>query len=402
MARECQRSRFDKRFGRPTLLADTLCAAPFRMPGWGSRVDAGECEIWRNLGSDVVVCLPACPVICVSNVSEYFFNVSDQEYWTAKDFPVCSPPFSEFFMECERPSSVISKEYGVRSATGMPDRWGWHFRAPSTVDAVNGFLKAADESDDEEELQLIIGRARLAGMSFSVDAIKRAVLAGPMSEAVMSLNRFEAAALTLAVRSQARGLSAESLLGSRRLSCGGWQVDAVLFAQVGRHASGPLGTASIPIAKDGSISDTIAFSVFGQHSLPAEEVQGYADLLYVFLQPFLLALSFLNCARSSLRVVDPDAAKNRLRARHGVKPLLRYHIIEIEAMKELLRTDGSVETVGLRKALHICRGHFATYTEDRPLFGKHAGTFWVPAHVRGRSENGVVVSDYRVNCPSND
>lgn len=49
-----------------------------------------------------------------------------------------------------------------------------------------------------------------------------------------------------------------------------------------------------------------------------------------------------------------------------------------------------------KRALHICRGHFATYTEDKPLFGKYAGTFWVPQHMRGHRKNGVASKTYKV------
>jgi hypothetical protein len=61
-----------------------------------------------------------------------------------------------------------------------------------------------------------------------------------------------------------------------------------------------------------------------------------------------------------------------------------------------MRTEGRVETEGLKRALHICRGHFSHYSEEKPLFGRIAGTFWVPAHVRGSAKEGVIVSDYNV------
>jgi hypothetical protein len=51
-----------------------------------------------------------------------------------------------------------------------------------------------------------------------------------------------------------------------------------------------------------------------------------------------------------------------------------------------------------KKALHIARGHFAHYTEDRPLFGKYTGTFWRPAHVRGSADFGTVKSTYKVKA----
>ena len=72
-------------------------------------------------------------------------------------------------------------------------------------------------------------------------------------------------------------------------------------------------------------------------------------------------------------------------------------ILEIGAIKDVLRAEGDAAANGLRKALHICRGHFATYTENNPLFGKLKGTFWKPAHVRGSIEDGIVDKDYRVS-----
>jgi hypothetical protein len=78
---------------------------------------------------------------------------------------------------------------------------------------------------------------------------------------------------------------------------------------------------------------------------------------------------------------------------------LRYHTVDIEPMKRVLWSEGQIESVGLKRALNIVRGHFSTYSEERPLFGKVAGTFWIPCHVRGTVEEGVVASDYQVGAP---
>jgi len=67
-------------------------------------------------------------------------------------------------------------------------------------------------------------------------------------------------------------------------------------------------------------------------------------------------------------------------------------------MRRVLETEGQSQTLGIPRALHICRGHFATYTE-RPLFGKYRGTFWVPMHVRGAVEAGRTTKDYTVTPP---
>ena len=110
-------------------------------------------------------------------------------------------------------------------------------------------------------------------------------------------------------------------------------------------------------------------------------------------------MSLASCKNTTLNAVEPDAKLNRERTRHGLKPFLRYHTINIEPMRKVLKTEGGIETNGLKKALHICRGHFARYSEDKPLFGHTSGLVWRPAHTRGVINQGVVVSDYKVNAP---
>lgn len=125
----------------------------------------------------------------------------------------------------------------------------------------------------------------------------------------------------------------------------------------------------------------------------------YANMLSELAFPLLLAVSFMNCRNVAVKVHEPDRAVNRARARHGLKPFIRYHTIDIEPMKTVLRTEGRADELGLKHAFHEVRGHLVRYTKERPLFGKHAGTFWVPLHYRGDPEQGVVVKDYNVNPP---
>ena len=113
----------------------------------------------------------------------------------------------------------------------------------------------------------------------------------------------------------------------------------------------------------------------------------------------LLAFCFMNCKNVSLDQVEPCRETNKKRSKAGLKPFLRYHVINIDPMKQVLRTEGGVETNGLKKALHICRGHFATYADsmlgrklDKPV------TVWRPSHIRGSAKQGVVVSDYVVKA----
>lgn len=60
-----------------------------------------------------------------------------------------------------------------------------------------------------------------------------------------------------------------------------------------------------------------------------------------------------------------------------------------------MATEGRSGELGLRKALHICRGHFKHF-EDKPLFGRVRGTFWWGSMVRGTESKGKVIHDYEV------
>lgn len=117
----------------------------------------------------------------------------------------------------------------------------------------------------------------------------------------------------------------------------------------------------------------------------------------------MLAVGFMNCKNVTLVPAELPREFNRERKKAGLKPFVRYHTINIEPMKKVLRAEGNIEANGLKKALHIVRGHFTHYGEDKPLFGRPGlhGTFWTPSHIRGSLDQGVVVSDYNVKAPAN-
>lgn len=112
--------------------------------------------------------------------------------------------------------------------------------------------------------------------------------------------------------------------------------------------------------------------------------------------PFMLALSFLNCKNVTTTIQEMPKKVQVSRQRKSRLPLAKYYTLNIEPMKRVLRAEGRSEEVGLRRALHICRGHFASYSEDKPLFGKVSGRFWVSAHVRGSKDAGEINKDYKI------
>jgi hypothetical protein len=163
---------------------------------------------------------------------------------------------------------------------------------------------------------------------------------------------------------------------------------------------GPTSVNGCTLSEDGRKMENVKQSLMGFDRGPFNEASPEGFLGPV-LVPAFLSLSFMNCKNVTINAIDPDPALNRERRKAGLQPFLRYHTINIEPMKQVLRTEGGVEANGIKKALHICRGHFATYTDEKPLFGHTTGTVWRPSHVRGSAKQGVVVADYKVNPPSN-
>jgi hypothetical protein len=109
----------------------------------------------------------------------------------------------------------------------------------------------------------------------------------------------------------------------------------------------------------------------------------------------LMALSLINCRnvgtedRGRIQIARSGAQKRR---REPVKST-RYRTIKLPGGGT--HYDSATGT-HRPTALHRVRGHFKTFTAERPLLGRHVGTFWWGWSVRGDAEYGEVVSDYQL------
>jgi hypothetical protein len=164
---------------------------------------------------------------------------------------------------------------------------------------------------------------------------------------------------------------------------------------------------ALPVCADGRVIDSPTKKGVG-YSLelllqfadmtPDEERMMHIACFQGVVWPAFLALSFMHCRNVKVRTEVPPVPLSKKHERKTGRPLLRYRVLEIDHMKQMLEREGGASTQGLKKALHICRGHFKHYGRDGKglLFGKHTATVWVPMHSRGSAEEGVVVKDYDV------
>lgn len=336
MARESRRKRDEKRFGKPTRLADIFVSTPaekFLMSD-ASR-EMGCIENIRFLQNDIA----GSTIIVADNVMD-FYAENPQEFWDyERDFPSCMPPFTSFVIEMHGPAKMRAGNRYIsttREGQAPPNRVGILFQAK-----------------DAKEMDFKYPRPIHGVNSFDVVRIPDArwfVRACPLY-VVDGMPMFHSSVKYYAVDNKGVVIESPSLMTTEVLPPGR-----------------TLGELRCEIAQ--------------------------------ILMPAMLAISFMNCKNTSVDAVSPDPATSRQRKKAGLKPFLRYHTINIEPVKATLRTEGGIETNGLKKALHICRGHFCTYTEERPLFGHFVGTVWKPSHVRGSAKNGVVISDYNVKAPT--
>jgi hypothetical protein len=114
----------------------------------------------------------------------------------------------------------------------------------------------------------------------------------------------------------------------------------------------------------------------------------------------LYAIQFMHCKNVTLAERESGAKVSRQvkrqMERKNISTESKYYILNIEPLKQTLKTEGDIEHNGFKKALHICRGHFRNYEEGKGLFGKYHGQYWVPAHVKGDKKNGEIIKDYNI------
>jgi len=113
--------------------------------------------------------------------------------------------------------------------------------------------------------------------------------------------------------------------------------------------------------------------------------------------PLWLAFSFCHCRNVRVLTQTVPEKLNRRYEKKGGPRVDHWYGLEISQMQRTLdQTMRDAGTRSLARCLHICRGNFARYKSEHPLFGKYVGLFWRPMHVRGNKSRGVVHKDYSV------
>lgn len=174
-----------------------------------------------------------------------------------------------------------------------------------------------------------------------------------------------------------------------------WDLACMGFQGDGGQRASFFGIYRMLVDEQGAVISMVFDAPLGMKS---EDANTTGALMSGLVWTGLLAVSFMHCKNVEMVEHGPGTRPAGARNRRG--PRIKFYTLQIDPMKKVLRTEGHSDTTGLKKALHICRGHFAHYTDEKKLFGKYTGTFWRPMHTRGSVEHGKVIKDYAVNAPT--
>ena len=114
------------------------------------------------------------------------------------------------------------------------------------------------------------------------------------------------------------------------------------------------------------------------------------------LTPALYALQLLNCKN----VRQVESSNHEGLSKRERKSVFRedFHILDVPLINRI--ANGEIEIgIGGKCPLHTVRGHFKTFTAEKPLLGRHVGMYWWEDYVRGSIKNGIVSKEYQAGEP---
>jgi len=182
---------------------------------------------------------------------------------------------------------------------------------------------------------------------------------------------------------------------------GGWELTTNCFSCKGNHPLGYIGSLPVVLNSMGDLDpncmEIIKSSVpASPNPLPPDLI---ARILASVVDNMLDALLMLGCKNVALKANnnEPEQVRRAMK-RFGEQPdQYRYHTLVVRPPGS--KSDSPAQEIGIMPR-HVCRGHFAEYGPGYGrglLFGKYAGRFYIPPHLKGDKRNGIVEKDYIVS-----
>jgi len=133
----------------------------------------------------------------------------------------------------------------------------------------------------------------------------------------------------------------------------------------------------------------------------ASKEEGLLQINIKLEQAVILAMAnfflyLFGCKNIATETHLPSGKLNKKRAKNGKPPITKYKTLNIFLPGKKSRGNPSGNKSGVVMPLHLCRGHFKTYTKEKPLFGHITGRYWWQPHARGLKSEGTIIKNYNV------
>lgn len=295
----------------------------------------------------------------VTPAAKWFLQESEQEYWEyTRDFPCIVPPSPLTWIEFEAPDRIESSERVVINS--QLKRAGI---LAMTFEIKPEARRYALEADMLlPHMQMLYSKAR-RGVDWEGD---RAYRQKHMQEALDAqvLPRWITIWNEIIEPISTRGIIPFGLFG-------------MYLDETGRVIQGLNSCIS-------------AISEESLAQLQADDGDLFSDML-----PFMFSLSLSHCKNVTARDNVLPAAVLKKRQKNGQQAIV-FRTLDIKPMRQQIKRTTEGGKSDSKRAMHFIRGHMKTFSADKPLFGKHTGTYWWSLNVRGDEAEGTVQKDYRV------
>lgn len=113
---------------------------------------------------------------------------------------------------------------------------------------------------------------------------------------------------------------------------------------------------------------------------------------------FATTCALLCCKNIVTAKEHPPQKLQKARQHRGQLPLVSFHTLRLK-LPSRRQQQGSAHNSGHSEPLanHWVRGHFKTFTEEKPLLGRAVGTFWWGPHLAGRADR-TVIKEYEIEA----
>lgn len=115
-------------------------------------------------------------------------------------------------------------------------------------------------------------------------------------------------------------------------------------------------------------------------------ISGWANKL---LNSFLLVLHCQNVVTETVST-NKKPHKKKFKNKGITYKVLKFKLPKSGKKYLSDKSENNLTTMPLT----MCAGHYKTYTEDAPLFGKIVGRWWWNNHMRGNKANGIIEKEY--------